>query len=528
MRVVGLVNGRIYVSYRPLRRAEGLVFSSGRILYVGSSEKAGDIARSLGGVVRDLEGRVVTPGFIDVHMHADGLGLALRSLDLRGVRSIAELRERLRKYYEEHGEASWIIGRGWDQELFAEKRWPTRWDLDDIVPDKPVLLVRVCGHAAVANTKALEAAGLLENPPRDSVFKRDEGGRLTGLVVEHGVGYLRSKVEFTDEEIEEMLEEAMMHAASLGVTTLGFVSCSPRMLGLLEKIRLRLGRLPVRIRVYLSKDAVEPLLKLGLGRGLGGPYLKIMGVKLFTDGSLGARTALLSEPYEDDPATSGVAAVGEEELESLVERISRAGLQLAVHAIGDKAVDMVLKAYSKLGEGAVRKMRHRVEHASILRPEQVKFMAELGAAAAVQPRFAVSDWWAVQRLGERRAAWIYPFKTMLKAGIPLGFSTDAPVEPLNPWETIYAAITRGEAEGVELASLTPREKLEADEALDAYTRGSAYLLHEEDMVGELRPGMYADLVVLDKDPFEADVKELRRIKVLETVVGGETVYRVNG
>ncbi len=525
MKVQALVNGKIYVSFKPPQTADAMVVADERILYVGSSEKAGRIASMLGGDIRDLGGRVVAPGFIDVHMHIDGLGIALNSLDLRGTRSIRELKEKLRRYYEEHRDASWILGRGWDQELFEEKRWPTRWDLDEIVSDKPVLLVRICGHAAVANTRALELAGILENPPEDPVFRKNGEGRLTGLVVEHGVEFMRSKIMFTDSEMEAMIEAALLHAASLGVTTLGFVACSPRILGLLEKLRARLGRLPVRVRAYLSREAVEPLLSLGLRRSMGDPYLRIMGVKLFTDGSLGARTAWLSEPYEDDPSTMGMPVIGEEELENLAERISGAGLQLAIHAIGDKANDMVLKTYSKLGGKAVKALRHRIEHASILRPDQLRVMAELGASAAVQPHFVISDWWVVQRLGERRASWAYPFKSMVEAGIPVGFSTDAPVEPLDPWETVYAAVTRGEDEGVKLASLTPGEKMGLEEALDAYTRGSAYLLAEEDKLGRLMPGMYADFIVLDRDPFETGIGELRRIRVLETVVGGETVYR---
>ncbi|MDK2384611.1 MAG: amidohydrolase family protein, partial [Candidatus Korarchaeota archaeon] len=298
MRVRALVNGRIYSSFKPIRVHEAMVTAGKNIVYVGSSEKAERLASHMDGEVVDLEGRAVLPGFIDVHMHVDNLGLALSSLDLRGTGSIRELKERLRRYYEEHRGASWILGRGWDQELFEEKRWPTRWDLDEAVSDKPVLLVRICGHAAVANTKALELAGLLDNPPDDPNVRQDEEGRPTGLLVEDAIMQVRSRISFTDEELEAMVEKALWHAASLGVTTLGFVSCSPRVLSMLERIRLRLGRLPVRIRAYLSREAAEPLLELGVRRGFGNEYLKIMGVKLFTDGSLGARTAWLSEPYD--------------------------------------------------------------------------------------------------------------------------------------------------------------------------------------------------------------------------------------
>ncbi|MDK2383514.1 MAG: amidohydrolase family protein, partial [Candidatus Korarchaeota archaeon] len=204
---------------------------------------------------------------------------------------------------------------------------------------------------------------------------------------------------------------------------------------------------------------------------------------------------------------------------------SGAGLQLAVHAIGDRANDMVLRIYSELGREAVRGLRHRIEHASVLRPDQLRLMAELGAAAAVQPHFIISDWWVVRRLGRRRAAWAYPLRTMATAGIPMGFSTDAPVEPLDPWETIYAAVTRGEYEGVELAAETPGERLGLEESLHYYTMGSAYLVFEEERLGSLVPGKLADYIVVDRDPLVMEPPEIRGVKVLETVVGGEIVYR---
>ncbi|MET1102065.1 MAG: amidohydrolase [Pyrodictiaceae archaeon] len=520
--VFALTNAKIYVSFSPPRVEKALVVYNGEVIYVGSNDKAERIAKLLEGRIRDLEGAIVLPGFIDAHMHVYGLGLYLSSLDLRGVKSIAELRDKLKAYYERNKGRSWILGRGWDQELFAEKRWPTRWDIDDIVPDKPVYLERICGHAGLLNTYALKMLGLLDSPPHNPNFVRDERGELTGLVLEDAADYVRSQIEFREEELEELVYNALAYTASHGVTTVGFVSCSPRILKVLERVR-RKRRLPLRLRIYLTLDSLDYLEALGLQRGFGDDYLKIMGVKLFVDGTLGARTARLSRPYNDDPSTRGVLVLDESKLKKYVERIHRLGLQAAIHAIGDEAVDIVLKAYNMLGEDA-GKARHRIEHASVVRPEQIKLMASLGIPIVVQPHFVITDWWVINRLGEERASWIYPFKTMVKAGVRIAFSTDAPVEPINPWETIYAAITRGAHEEVRLAELTPHEKLKVSEALEAYTRGSAYALFEDGRLGCLEPGCLADLVIVDKDPLSIEPAEIREIRVLETIVGGRTVY----
>ena len=518
MNVVGFINGVVYVSFKPLNLVDGFLVSGDRVLYAGSSSVVKQLTSLLGGSIVDLKGKTILPGFIDSHIHLDELGLSLRILDLRGVKSIRELKEKLRDYASK-SRSQWIIGRGWDQELFEEKKWPTRWDLDEVVSDRPVLLVRVCGHAGVLNTHGLEITGLINSIDRNVL--RNENGESTGIVVEDALSKARSMIrEFLSvNDYVEFLKTAQEHLLSNGITTVGFVSCSLKSLRALMELWRR-GELKIRVRLYLYP--LEAIRELGVKAGFGDSYLKIMGVKLFADGSLGARTAWLSEPYSDDPSTSGYPVIKYEELLEVAKTIDENGLQLAVHAIGDKAIEMVLDVYRALEN--TKRLRHRIEHLSVLRDDELEEISKLGVVGVVQPHFIISDWWAKNRLGEKRVKWLYRFKSMIEKNVPIALSTDAPVEPVNPWETIYAAVTRGEYDNIPYYEDTREESLSVVEALHSYTAGSAYSLHGENELGTLKPGALADFIVVDRDPLMTPPRELGRIKVLETYVGGVRVW----
>ncbi|MCC6062406.1 MAG: amidohydrolase [Desulfurococcales archaeon] len=524
--VKGFINGRIYTSFIPRKIVDSFVVINGRIVFVGESKKTINIVRRFNGELIDLDERTVLPGFIDAHMHVDGVGTSLNTLDLRGVPSIEELKKILREYAEKSS-GRWIIGRGWDQELFKEKRWPTRWDLDEVVRDRPVILTRVCGHAAVVNSKVVELLNLRSIDSPDIV--RDESGEPIGVVKENILSMVRERAreEFSDDDFEKFFLDALRYAASQGVTTLGFVSCDLRSFNTLMRIRSR-GPLSVRVRIYLSpgKDpngidlsTLELIKRIRISRDFGDDYIKIKGFKIIADGSLGARTAWLSEPYSDDPSTSGYPTIDKERLRKISEDVDNMGMQLAIHAIGDKTLDMLIEIYSRL-----RGRRHRIEHASVVRDDQLERLRELKPVLVVQPHFVVTDWWARERLGEKRIKWLYRFRDFIRNDIPMALSTDAPVEPLNPWETVYAAVSRGGFSETPYYEETKEHSLTLEETLHYYTIGSAYALLEEDLLGSLEVGKYADFIVIDKDPFETDVKKLREIKVLETYVGGVKVF----
>lgn len=515
-----LVNGRIYSSFYPRRVNEALVTLNGRVAYIGNRSAALNCATLLGSEIIDLQGKVAIPGFVDSHMHLDGLGSLLENLDLRGCGSIRELKERTRDYAREHKGSDWIIGRGWDQELFDEKRFPTRWDLDEAVGERPVSLIRICTHAAVLNSKALEE---IELPPESPRVQRDKDGEPTGIVTEEMLGYVEAKSSgsMTAQDRIRQLREGLRHCVSQGVTTLDFVSCSMESFKALQVLRKE-GELPARVRVHLAPEALDTLRALGVRGGYGDDMLKIVGIKAFADGSLGARTAWLSFPYADDPDNSGTPCIGGGELMEIARSAEELDLQLATHGIGDRAIDLILSVYGRIKKTG--KLRHRIEHCSIVRSDQVTKMKELGIVATIQPHYVITDWWITKRVGEGKANYAYAFKTLLENGIRVGINTDCPVEPLNPWETVYATVTRGVHEGVPLAKNTPEQKLTLEEALSGYTCGSAYTMNEEDDLGTLDRGKFADFVTLETDPFSVDAKDIRDLKISETYVGGCKVF----
>ena len=522
--VVGFVNGVIYMSFKPLRRAEAMAVDGGRVLYVGDRATVEGIVKVLGGEIVDLGGRAVLPGFIDSHIHLDELGMSLGMLNLRGVRGIGELKEKLSDFAK-RVKTLWILGFGWDQELFVERRWPTRWDIDEVVDNRPVMLLRVCMHVAVLNTRAMEITGVANITSPDVV--RDERGVPIGIVREEALEFVRDKIteSLSVEDYKTLILEAARHVASQGVTTVGFVGCNTKALRALIELWSE-KRLPIRVRVYLdpgkSWEVLDAMRGVGLRSGFGDEYLRIMGIKLFADGSLGARTAWLSKPYADDQSTSGYPAINSRDLKIVAKKTHELGLQLAIHGIGDMAIDAILETYRELG--GVDRARHRVEHASVLREDQVEEMARLGIAAAVQPHFIISDWWAKQRLGEERIRWLYPFKRMIEKGVALGFGTDSPVEPVDPWQTIYAAVTRGKYEDIPYYRETESQRLTLEEALHLYTWGSAYIMYEEGDLGTLEKGKLADFIVVDRDPLTIEERELKEVRVLETYIGGRRIW----
>ncbi|MEM4610627.1 MAG: amidohydrolase [Thermoproteota archaeon] len=515
MRGFALVNGNIYVSFKPILRVEAAVILGNRVAYVGSEAGALSRARALSINTIDLKGKTVLPGFIDAHIHLDSLGTFLNTLSLTGVRSIGEIKTRLRSYAENHRE-NWIIGRGWDQEMLEEKRYPTRWDVDEAVSERPVVLSRVCGHVAVVNTRALELTGLTEG--RAPGVLKNGAGVPTGVVTGKALETVRNMVEeqTSFEERKKLLMDALLYSASQGVTAVGFVSCGSASFRALQELEAGLGSLPVRVRAYLNPGEAGGIGLHALKHG--SPFLRVNGVKLFADGSLGARSALLSKPYSDSPEASGCASMDEATLHARVKEACETGMQVAVHAIGDKAIENTLKAFEAFAECS-RRLRHRIEHASVLRSDLIGVMRRLSVAVVVQPHFVMTDWWVVDRVGVERAGFVYPFKT-LAGNVKLGLSTDAPVEPLNPWETVYAAITRGKHEGIPLYQHTAGECLTLEEALHFYTEGSAYALLEENELGTLNEGKLADMVVVDKDPFNVPLEDVRGIMVLATFVDG--------
>ncbi|MEM0160887.1 MAG: amidohydrolase [Thermoplasmata archaeon] len=493
--IKAFVNAKIYASFKPLKITDALIIKDGKIAELGS-----DKILNFGKIeIIDLHRSIVMPGFVDAHMHLDELGEYLNILDLRNVKSIKEMQEKLKTVQDK----DWIIGHGWDQELFEEQRWPDRFDLDKIIKDKPVFLSRVCLHAAVLNTKALEILGLLNSDYSSEYLVRDDRG-ITGIVKEQAFEQARKNIK---KDVQKYIIDGANEALKKGVTSVGFVSCNSETLKILDKLR---AKLKIRVHVYVNPESLDVLKEFKNSE-----FLKINGIKLFIDGSLGARTAWLSSPYAD-AETSGNLVIDEHEYFRICRKMDQQNLQIATHAIGDRALDVVLDSYALL------KNKHRIEHASIIRKDQILKIKDIGATIVTQPHFVITDFWVLDRVGKERAEQVYPFRTLIENNIPVAFSTDSPVEPIDPWQTVYSAVTRGEYEKIPLYKESGSQTLSLEESLYLYTKSAAKALLD-DNIGSLELGKYADFIILNKDPFNVEASQLKNIKVKETYVAGEKI-----
>jgi len=527
-----LHNGRVVGLAGAARDATAVLVVAGRIRAVGSDEDVRAMAPP-GVPAVDLAGRVVAPGFIDSHLHLLSFGLHLQRLNLIGVKSMVELTRLVRERHGSLPAGEWVIGRGWDQDLFAERRYPTRHDLDAAAPDRPVVLTRACGHALVANTEALRRAGIgraTADPPGGRI-DRDEAGEPTGVLRERAMELITQAIPKPGaEELKPALRAAVERAVAAGVTSVHSDDCGTfgfeTVLGLYRE-NLGPEGLPFRVCVDVSNEVIGDLLATDLRTGSGDGYVKIGSVKMFADGSLGAGTAALSEPYSDHPESRGLPVVTPEGLRDQVLRAHRAGMQVAVHAIGDLAIDMVLNAYeAALADRPRPNHRHRVIHCQIMRPDQFGRFARLGVVADIQPKFITTDMrWAEQRVGPRRIKTSYAWRTFLEHGIHCAGGSDCPVEPLDPSLGLYSAVTRQDLDGHPPGGWLPEQRLTAEEALRLFTLGGAYAAFEEEDKGSIEPGKLGDLVVLDRDPTAVPGEELKEMRVEMTIVGGRVVFQ---
>jgi len=509
-----LLNGNIVTMDAALPSAQAIALNGDRIAAIGSStaisQLAGPDTLSI-----NLKGATVLPGFIDCHIHLVEYGLSLRNLDLRDTRSVAELKQRVSVRAGEV--SSWILGRGWDQEKFAEKRYPTRQDLDEASPLRPVLLRRVCGHICVVNSVAMHEASITASTPdpKGGIIDRDTAGEPTGILRENAVELIERSVPAPSlEDYERGALAACEKAVEAGLTTVHCIVSSEAELRALLKLRAD-GRLPLRFYVFVPPEQMKAASQLGLMTGFGDEWVRLGGVKVFTDGSLGARTAALEAPYSDDPLNRGVTIYSQEQLDALIFEAHRADMQAAVHAIGDRAAGMALESIAKAKNRIPGKdLRHRIEHASVLNPQLIRRLKEIGLIASVQPHFVVSDFWVGQRLGEDRARFAYSFSSLLKAGVVAVGGSDCPVEPLAPLSGIAAAVNRSDRE----------EALSIEDAIEFYTRNAAYASFDEKVKGTISPGKYADIVVLEKDPRKVPASKIAETKIMITIVGGKIKY----
>ena len=523
-REIVLTNGSIYTMDPSLSHVSALAIRGERILAAGDA--ALEASRRGEAQVIDLAGRTVLPGLVDSHIHFGWFARALRQVDLTGAGSLQEMLDRLGERAEATPPGTWIGGRGWDQELWPTPRFPTAADLDRVTVAHPVFLTAKSGHAAVANSEALAQAGIGDDTPDPAGgrIERDEAGAATGLLLEEPAMKLVSDTipKPEPETLAGWISDAFQRAWRVGLTGVHDVD-DLLAFEAFQRLHDR-GELGLRIVKYLPKKALAPARALRLRAGLGDDWLRVGGVKLFADGALGPRTAAMLAPFEGEPENRGILVTEREELEALARQAVDAGLPLAIHAIGDRANRMVLDVIAQVA-GGDDSLRHRIEHVQVLHPDDVGRLAELGVVASMQPIHAPQDARMVDRYWGARAASAYAWRSLLDEGTVLAFGSDCPVEDLNPFLGIHAAVTRSRPDGYGGANgWRPEQRLTVEEAVWGYTRGAAYAVGAEDRLGSLTPGKLADLVVIDRDIFRVDPDRIAGTEVVGTMIGGRWVY----
>jgi predicted amidohydrolase YtcJ len=526
-------NGDIYTQATPAR-AQALAVRDGRIVAIGTNDEIRKLKGSHTQVV-DLGGHFVMPGFNDAHCHLQAAGFEQMNVNLVGAQSLAEMQQRIAARAKTAAPGDWIIGDGWDHTLWPGQKLPTRQDIDGVTGGHPAIFVRVDGHIAVANSAALHAAGITAKsvPPQGGAIDHDAQGQPTGITRESAQGLIFSKVPPpTTAQRRRAAELALADAARSGVTSAQDNSDWEQFL-VYEELE-REGKLTLRISEWLRfKDSVALLKEHRAHHPASDPMLHTTMLKGFMDGSLGSRTAALLAPYSDDPGNSGLPQYTQAELNPMAVERAAAGFQMGFHAIGDRAAQMALDAFAAAeanlqaknlpGGKDPQQLRLRIEHDQVIAPDQFAQFRKLGVIASVQPNHLLTDMnWAEARIGPLRAKTSYPWKEFLDNGVRIAFGTDYPVEPITPFRGVYAAVTRENEAGTK--SYFAEQKITIEQALAAYTTGSAYAEFMEKEKGTLAPGMLADFVVLDRDLLKVAPPEILKTKVLRTVVGGKTVY----
>jgi hypothetical protein len=467
----------------------------------------------------DAQGQTLLPGFIDGHGHVMELGFDALQLNLVGTSSLPDLQQRLKDYAAAHPGNGWILGAGWNQELWPTKTFPTAADLDAVVSDRPVVLERVDGHALVANSAAMKAAGVTAQTPPPP------GGEIhNGTFVDAAKGLIERAVpKPTEAEQDVAFQKSQEILLGFGVTGVGSMSTSLEDWNAFRRSG-EAGKLNVRLMVYLL--GLDPLKVIPHPTGwMYGDRLRAVGVKFFADGALGSRGAWLKQPYADKPDTSGLRFHTDAELLAQEDAAAAAGFQTATHAIGDAANAQVISVYEKLHAKYPGDRRWRIEHFQIVDPNDIPRLKPAGIVASMQPTHQTSDrLMAEARLGPNRLKGAYAWQTVEKLGIPLAFGTDFPVESPNPFPGLSAAISRQDLNGKPAGGWIPSERLSFEQALAAYTRGSAYAGFAEDRIGALEPGKWADFILVDRDPTKVDPQQLGRTEVLQTWIAGKKVW----
>ncbi|CAM3610914.1 amidohydrolase [Brevibacillus invocatus] len=523
-------NGRFYTFDPAQPTAESVVVQDGKIVDLGDQR---DMLQQWGGpeaIVRDLEGKMVTPGLIDSHLHLSSIAMTFKNLDLTPITSKHQLLQAIKTRADQTAANEWVQGRGWDENRFTDGSLPTIEELDEVSPHCPVFLPRVCGHVTLVNSKALEIAGYSEEmviPSGGTVVLDPVTKKPTGLLLETAADIVEKHIpQPTYQQLKDLLRQAIQYAMKCGLTSVHTEDL--RGLGGLDQTwqlydeLLNEEKLGLRCNLLIYYPHVQRLVERGMHAGYGNETLQIGAVKIFADGSFGGRTAYLSAPYTDDPENYGSKIHDSKTLYELFKEARDAQMPIAVHTIGDEALAMVLDT---LDQFEPVEYRDRMIHTSLLRPDLLERLKKPNIVADIQPRFVVGDFpWVADRIGEERASQTYIWKSMLEAGIMCAGGSDAPIEPLEPLLGIHATVTRRAPKDAH-DGYNSEQNLSVEEAIRLFTYGGALATNEEAVKGTISRGKYADMTVYSKNLLEIEVDEILTTEIEMTIIGGEICYQ---
>lgn len=534
-----LYNAKIRTMDKQIPFASAVAVKDGIIIKVGTDEEILELKTEKTKLV-DAEKKLVLPGFIDTHMHNIQTGVSDSSVMLFGSKSLDDVVNRIADFIKANNveEGAWVRGWGWNQDEFDVPKFPTREDLDKASKEHPIAISRACGHIVVCNTKALEVAGCLNNVPKieGGQIDVDENGVATGVFREQASSFLKKHFALADKD--KIKEYILMVAEGLlkqGITTIhtdDFMTFELPYETFIEAYSelAEQGELPVRVyqQCRLSNiDLLNDFIEKGYPKADFGPFFKLGPLKILGDGSLGARTAYLAEEYNDEPGTRGIPIMSQEQLNELVVTAHKAGMQVAVHAIGDGAMDMVITAIEKAQREFPRvDPRHGIIHCQITDMPLIERYRKLNLIAYVQPVFLDYDMHIVEsRVGKEKASTSYAFNTMTEMGIHVSFGTDCPVERYDSLANLYHAVTRKDKKGFPEGGFYPEERMSVYDAVKAYTLNGAYDSYEEGIKGTISTGKYADMVIVSDDIFEIEPDKILDASILMTIVDGKVAYK---
>ncbi|OUJ72213.1 amidohydrolase [Hymenobacter crusticola] len=519
---VVVYNATVYTVDSTFTQAQAFAIKDGKFVAVGSTD---DIRRRYKGTQEiDGQGKFIYPGFYDAHCHFYRYALGLRDANLVGTASWPEVVAKLTAQRQQYPQAAWVTGRGWDQNDWPTKQFPTKDTLDKLFPDVPVLIARVDGHAALANQKALDLAGVTAATPiNGGTITRNAQGKLTGLLVDNAVRLVSSKIpEPTPAEAEAALLQGQQNCVAVGLTSLADAGLNKADVDQMERLQKQ-GKLKLRLYTMLNPTKENKAYYLPKGPVFN-DRLTVASFKVYADGALGSRGACLVEPYADRPKETGFLLSTEKEYRALAKELAASKFQMNTHAIGDSANRIILNIYGEALKGQ-KDRRWRIEHAQVITPADMPKFGQFGVVPSVQPTHATSDmYWAGERLGAKRLKTAYAYEELRKQYGQVALGSDFPVEDINPLYGFHSAVARQDAKNYPAGGFQPENALSRPDALRGMTTWAAHAAFEEKQKGRIQPGMAADFVLLDKDLLKAPAPELRGAKVLQTWIAGEKVY----